>query len=147
MTGGETGPDGDGRGAPIDFDRLETIVERLAADDRFARIEREPEFAPDRLMCTYDARFYPSTVRTAHLDIVWYENGDFSIHYHEDHDQGTFDHRWDRHPSDHNAREHVHPGPDAPTPGDDAAHPDDWRDVLSEALAEIERRQRAFWTA
>ncbi|AQL43703.1 hypothetical protein BV210_13760 [Halorientalis sp. IM1011] len=145
--GGETRPDGDGRGAPIDFDRLETIAERLATDDRFVQIEREPEFAPDRLVCTYDDRFYPSTVRTARLDIAWYENGDFSIHYHEDHDAGTFDHRWDRHPSDHNAREHVHPGPDAPTPGDDTAHPDDWRDVLSEALAEIERRQRAFWTA
>ena len=40
----------------------------------------------------------------------------------------------------------VHPGPDAPTPGDDTTHPTDWRDVLSTVLSEIEDRQRAFWT-
>jgi hypothetical protein len=31
------------------------------------------------------------------------------------------------------------------SPGDDVDHPDDWRDVLSTALTEIETRQRAFW--
>ena len=133
-------------GAPVDFDRLEVIQDRLAADDRFRRIEERPEFAPDRLVCVYDSRFYPGGVERAHLELVWYENGDFSLHYHENHEDGTFDHRWDRHPSDHNAREHVHPGPDAPTPGEDADLPNDWRDVLSAALAEIEERQRAFWT-
>jgi hypothetical protein len=133
-------------GAPVDFDRLEVIQDRLAADDRFRRIEERPEFAPDRLVCVYDSQFYPGGVERAHLEIVWYENGDFSLHYHENHEDGTFDHRWDRHPSDHNAREHVHPGPDAPTPGDNADVPDDWRDVLSTALTEIEDRQRDFWT-
>lgn len=133
-------------GASIDFDRLDIVEERLATDERFARIEGEPRFAPDRLVCVYDSRFYPSTVSEARLEVAWYENGDFPIHYHEDHDQGEFDHRWDRHPSDHNTRDHVHPGPDAPTPGDDASHPKDWRDVLSEVLTEAEIRQRGFWT-
>ena len=131
--------------APVDFDRLEVIRDRLATDDRFARSEEQPAFAPDRLVCVYEQRFYPGPVESAHLEIVWYENGDFSLHYHEDHEDGAFDHRWDRHPSDHNERDHVHPGPDAPTPGDDTDHPEDWRDVLSTALAEIEERQRAFW--
>jgi hypothetical protein len=76
---------------------------------------------------------------------VWYENGDFSIHYDESHDRGTFDHRWDRHPSEHNDRDHVHPGPDAPTPGEDTTHPEDWRDVLSTVLRRVETRQRGFW--
>lgn len=97
-------------------------------------------------MCVYDSGFYPRSVRTARLEIVWFENGDFSLHYHEEQAEGTFDHRWDRHPSDHNARDHVHPGPDAPTPGTDASHPPDWRDVLTIVLEEIEARQRAFWT-
>lgn len=146
MTGGdETEASDTITGAPIDFDRLEVIAERLATGERFVRIERQPAFAPDRLVCVYDSRFYPSSVRTARLEIVWFENGDFSLHYHEDNSKGTFDHRWDRHPSDHNARDHVHPGPDAPTPGDDASHPEDWRDVLSAVLAEIEDRQRGFW--
>lgn len=141
----DSSDDDDVSGASIDFDRLDIIEERLATDERFARIEREPQFAPDRLVCVYDTRFYPSTVSVARLEVGWYEDGDFSIHYHEDHDQGELDHRWDRHPSDHNIREHVHPGPDAPTPGDDASHPEDWRDVLSEILTEIEIRQRGFW--
>ncbi|MDL0134994.1 hypothetical protein [Halobacterium salinarum] len=133
------------RGAPIDFDRLDTIRERFVADDRFTRIENQPAFAPERLVCVYDVRLYPERVRAARLDVVWFENDDFSLHYHEDHETGEFDHRWDRHPSDHNTRDHVHPGPDAPTPGDDTTHPADWRDVLSEVVSEIEDRQRAFW--
>ncbi|WP_436932825.1 hypothetical protein [Halosimplex halobium] len=135
----------DVRGAPIDLDRLDIIGERLATDDRFTEIEVQPEFAPDRIVCHYDRGFYPQHVQNAQLEIVWFENGDFSLHYHEDHDDGTFDHRWDRHPSTHNTRDHVHPGPDAPTPGDDASHPEEWRDVLSTVLSEIEDRQRAFW--
>lgn len=145
MTGDrEDGPDGPS-GAPVDFDRLDLIRERLAADDRFSRVESQPAFAPDRLVCVYDQRFYPQQVQVARLEVVWFENGDFSLHYHEDHDTGAFDHRWDRHPSEHNSRDHVHPGPDAPTPGEDASHPADWRDVLSMALHEVEARQRAFW--
>lgn len=132
-------------GAPVDFDRLDVIRDRFATDEQFTQIVDRPEFAPERLVCVYDTRFYPLGVQNAQLEIVWFENGDFSLHYHEDHEQGAFDHRWDRHPSDHNARDHIHPGPDAPTPGDDSSHPSDWRDVLSMALAEIEARQRAFW--
>lgn len=133
-------------GAAVDSDRLEVIRDRLATDDRFARVDERPEFAPDRVVCVYDRRFYPRTVESAHVEVVWYENGDFSLHYHEEYEDRAFDHRWDRHPSDHNERDHIHPGPDAPTPGEDADHPDDWRDVLSTALAEIGERQRAFWT-
>lgn len=132
-------------GAPIDFERLAVVADRLAPDERFAQVEERPEFAPDRLVCTYDPGFYPDGVETARLEVVWFENGDFSIHYHETHRNGSFDHGWDRHPSEHNSRDHVHPGPDAPTPGEDATHPDDWRDVLSTVLAEIEDRPRGFW--
>ncbi|MEZ3162786.1 hypothetical protein ABNG03_02665 [Halorubrum sp. RMP-47] len=145
MSGGAGDEPGSPSGAPVDFDRLSTIRERLGGSGRFSRIDEEPAVAPDRLVCVYEDRLYPGRVRGARLEIVWFENGDFSIHYHEDHEAGEFDHRWDRHPSDHNARDHVHPGPDAPTPGDDASHPADWRDVLSAVLSEVEARQRAFW--
>lgn len=131
--------------APVDFDRLDVIRERLATDGRFTTVDARPALAPERLSCAYDSRLYPERVRDARLEIVWFENGDFSLHYHEDHERSAFDHRWDRHPSNHNARDHVHPGPDAPTPGDDASHPPDWRDVLSTVLSEIDDRQRAFW--
>lgn len=145
--GGDTaGPTDAGSGAPVDFDRLAVIATRLSTDDRFTRIDIQPEFAPDRLVCIYDPGFYPQHVASARLEVVWFENGDFSVHYHEAHDEGAFDHRWDRHPSEHNTRDHVHPGPDAPTPGTDASHPTEWRDVLSMGLGEIDDRQRAFWT-
>ena len=148
MSGGkdETRSTDDSHGAPIDIDRLDVVAKRFATDDRFTEIEAAPEFASDHLVCHYELGFYPRRVESARLEIVWFENGDFSLHYHEAHEDGAFDHRWDRHPSDHNARDHVHPGLDAPTPGDDTSHPDDWRDVLSGVLTEIEERQRAFWT-
>ncbi|MFC5369153.1 hypothetical protein [Salinirubrum litoreum] len=145
MSGGDENPSDLRSGSPIDFDRLDANRERFSADDRFKRIDEQPAFAPDRLVCVYDRRFYPERFRGARLEIVWFENGNFSLHYHEEHERGEFDHRWDRHPSDHNTRDHVHPGPDAPTPGDDTSHPTDWRDVLSMVLSEIEDRQRAFW--
>jgi hypothetical protein len=128
-------------GAPVDFDRLEVVAERLSTDERFDRVEERPAFAPDRVVCVYDQGLYPRSVRSAQLEVVWFENGDFSLHYHEAHHQSAFDHRWDRHPSNHNARDHVRPGPDAPTPGIDTTHPLDWRDVLSSVLEEIEARQ------
>ena len=52
--GGDTArPMDGGSGAPVDFDRLAVIAERLSTDDRFTRIEIQPEFAPDRLVCLY----------------------------------------------------------------------------------------------
>jgi len=145
MTGGSDNRSDLPSGAPIDFDRLDVIGERLATDSRFSHVDEQPAFASERLVCVYSQRFYPQGVQAARLEVVWFENGDFSLHYHEEHETGVFDHRWDRHPSSHNDRDHVHPGQDAPTPGDDTLHPEDWRDVLSMVLSEIENRQRAFW--
>lgn len=151
MTGGRGEDESSGGtehvcGAHVDFDRLAVIGERLGTSDRFDRITTSPEFAPDRHVCVYESGFYPRSVETARLEIVWFENSDFSIHYHETHVGGTFDHRWDRHPSTHNTRDHIHPGPDAPTPGTDESHPVDWRDVLSMVLSDVGERQRGFWS-
>lgn len=130
----------DVRGAPIDFARLNAVAERFVTDDRFTGIETQPESAPDRIVCRYDCGCSPQCVQSARLEIVWFENGDFSLHYHDEHQDGAFDYRWDRHPSDRNARDHVHPDPDARPPGDDASHPKERRDVLSTVLGEIEGR-------
>jgi hypothetical protein len=145
MSGDDEKTSGSFSGAPIDFDRLDAIRKRFTTGDRFSRVDDQPAFAPERLVCVYDQWLYPERVRVARLEIVWFENGDFSVHYHEAHENSEFDHRWDRHPSDHNTRDHVHRGPDAPTPGTDTSHPSDWRDVLSTVLSEVEDRQRAFW--
>ena len=149
MTGGDPGesgtPSSDESGSPVDFDRLTAIDDRLTGDSRFTRVVAEPAVAPEQIRCVYAAELYPPEIESARIEFVWFENGDFSVHYHESHRTGSFDHRWDRHPSSHNTRDHVHPGPDAPTPGQDATHPQDWRDMVSMVLAEIEQRQHRFW--
>lgn len=131
--------------APVGFDRLDEIHGRLVGDDRFDAVELQPAYAPNRLVCHFDDAYYPPTVPAVRLEMVWFENDDFSIQYHETHESGAFDHRWGRHPSDHNDRDHVHPGPDAPSPGTDVDHPTDWRDVLADVLAAVDARMRAFW--
>ena len=61
MTGRSSGGDEPGKpsdtdrsadGAPVDFDRLGIVRDRLATDERFARVEDRPGFAPDRVVCT-----------------------------------------------------------------------------------------------
>jgi len=138
-------PPADDSGAPVDFARLDAITDRLSGDSRFAHIVAEPSVTPEQLRCVYADGLSPAYIETARIEFVWFENGDFSIHYHETHRSDSFDHRWDRHPSSHNTRDHIHPGPDAPTPGRDASHPQDWRDILSTVLTEIDQRQREFW--
>lgn len=76
--------DTDNSGAPIDSDRLDAIADRLSGGERFDRVEDRPPFAPDRILCRYESGFYPNSVHRARLEIVWYENGDFSLHYHEE---------------------------------------------------------------
>lgn len=66
MTGPSGDPEDEISGAPIDFDRLAVITERLASDTRFERIEEQPEFAPDRIVCVYDSGFY----RVASITLV-----------------------------------------------------------------------------
>lgn len=76
----------------------------------------------------------------------WFETDDFSIHYAEHYrTDGSWECRWDRHPNVHNARDHFHPPPDAPTPGADEGHPDEWRDVLATVLTRLDDRIEAFW--
>jgi len=75
-------------GGPIDFDRLAVIRERFATDDRFTEVDDQLGFAPERLICQYNRQLYAERVRSACLEIIWFENGDFSLHYHETHETG-----------------------------------------------------------
>lgn len=85
-------------------------------------------------------------VKRAYLRIQWFETNDFHVHYSEQYGDGTlWECRWDRHPNDHNARDHFHPPPDAATPGEDEDYPSDWRDVSTTVLGELDARIEAFW--
>lgn len=132
--------------AASDFDTLDRIGQRLATSTRFEEVELGPEYAPDSLVVEYDLGYFPALVEQAYLRIRWFENGDFNVHYSEQYgDDDPWECRWDRHPNDHNDREHFHPPPDAETPGRDASYPNDWRDVIAMVLGELDERIEAFW--
>lgn len=139
-------PNSGGDVAPTDYDVLERIGERLATDARFDAVELGPEFAPNSLVVEYDLRYFPGLLERAWLRIRWYENDGFDVHYAEQYGTGShWECRWDRHPNDHNSRDHFHPPPDAETPGLDESYPTDWRDVLTMVLTDLDERIEAFW--
>lgn len=137
--------DSDGFGG-IDYDVLERINRRLRRSDRFSSVEYRPEYAPNAVVADFDVGYFPAGVERASLRIRWFETDDFNVHYAEQYrDSDSWECRWDRHPNEHNSREHFHPPPDAATPGDDVAFASDWRAVLSRVLSELSDRIHSFW--
>ncbi|WP_256302012.1 hypothetical protein [Haloarchaeobius salinus] len=130
----------------LDASVLERIGRRLRGSERFSRVEYRPEYAPNAVVATFESGYFPAGVEHASLRIRWFETDDFSIHYTEQyHEDKAWECRWDRHPNDHNDREHFHPPPNAKTPGEDTAFPRDWRDVLSIVLSSLDERIKSFW--
>ena len=131
---------------PIDTEILDRIATHLARSDRFDDIQTRPEYAPNAVVADYDLGYFPSGVTRAYLRIRWFETDDFSIHYSEQYQTGNeWECRWDCHPNDHNTREHFHRPPDASTPGEDADYSDDWQNVLTTVLTDLDDRIEAFW--
>jgi hypothetical protein len=138
--------DGSTESAPIDFDVLDDVRAHLERSDRFEAVELRPPYAPDSLVCHYDGGWYPSTVDEAFLEMKWYVNDDFKLHYQEQWSTGEERRcRWDRHPNEHNTRDHYHPLPNAETPGRNEDYPDLWKDVLSQVLRSVDERLESFW--
>jgi hypothetical protein len=139
-------PDEEQAVGKIDSDVLERIGVQLSGSQRFEKVVSRPAYAPNSVVADYDLGYFPAAVERAYLRISWFDTDDFNIHYSEQYEGGKlWECRWDRHPNDHNTREHFHPPPDAETPGDDAAHPNDWRDVLSQVLTELDEQIQSFW--
>jgi len=130
---------------PIDYPILEFLQLRLQATSQVARAIITDADGHLELRITLTPSYYPESVAEASLIVRWYTNADFKIHYREVHPERTWDCRWDRHPNPHNTRDHFHPPPAAPTPGDDASWPTDHRDVLQAVLDEIETRIAELW--
>jgi hypothetical protein len=139
-------PTGDGGSpAPIDRPILEFLQTRLRATRQVDQAIITDASGHLELQVSFESSYYPSTVTEATLTVRWYSNDDFKIHYREIHSERVWECRWDRHPNPHNTRDHVHPPPAPPTPGDDASWPTDHRDVLTRVLDEIEERIAALW--
>ena len=132
---------------PVDTEILDRIAAHLARSTRFGDVQSRPPYAPNAVVADYDLGYFPGGVTRASLRIRWFETDDFSIHYAEQYQSGdSWECRWDRHPNDHNARDHFHPPPDASTPGEDREYPTDWRDVLAMVLTRLDDRITAFWS-
>jgi hypothetical protein len=132
---------------PIDTEILNRIAAHLSRSTRFEDVQSRPPYAPNTVVADYDPDYFPGGVTQASLRIRWFETDDFNFHYTEHYQTGSsWECRWDRHPNDHNTREHFHPPPDAPTPGEDADYPNEWRDVLATALTHLDERIEAFWS-
>lgn len=130
----------------IDSDVLERIGRRVRSSARFSSVEFRPSYAPNAVVADFDMGYFPADVERAYLRIRWFETDDFNVHYSEQYRDGeTWECRWDRHPNDHNDREHFHPPPDAPTPGEDATFAGDWRELISHVLSELDERIQSFW--
>ena len=130
----------------VDFDVLTRLGRRLANNPRFESVAYRPEYAPNSVVGEFDLGYYPAAVTRASLRVEWFESDDFHVHYAEEFQDGSrWECRWDRHPNDHNSREHFHPPPAAATPAQDCSHPRDWRDLMTDVLEDIDRRIRAFW--
>lgn len=139
-------PPGDGASpAPIDRPVLEFLQTSLQGTEQVERSTISDAGGHLELRVQFGSTYYPSRVEAATVSVRWYPNDDFTIHYQEDHATAAWNCRWDRHPNPHHTRDHFHPPPDAMTPGEDAAWPTDYRDVLRLILGEIEERITQLW--
>lgn len=146
MYSDDTSSESDQRTAPIDYDILDRIGQRLNGNTRIECMEFRPEYAPDSLVVEYDTGYYPTAIDRAYLRIRWYENNDVNIHYSEQYvEKVPWECRWDRHLNEHNTRAHFHPPPEATTQGSDEEYPRDWRDMITVVLEELDARIQAFW--
>jgi len=139
-------PAGDGgSAAPIDRPTLEFLQRRLSTTNQVERATITDASGHLELAVAFAATYYPPTVDEATLSVRWYTNDDFKIHYREVYPERAWECRLDRHPNPHNTRDHFHPPPTAPTPGEDATWPVDHRDVVTTVLDEIEDRIAGLW--
>ncbi|WP_254824846.1 hypothetical protein [Haloglomus halophilum] len=144
-----SGDSGDHSTGPPDRQTLRLLERHLAADSLVAETAFDPDsYEPNLLRGLVDVSGYPESIASARLDIRWFTTGDFSIHYIEEHEDGTrWECRWDRHPNPHNSRVHFHEPPSATKIADlefSSVHP---LEVYSTVLTAIEHRIETLWAS
>ena len=138
----------DGGATPgIDRGTLEGVRNRLRTAPQIETAVIDVADGQTRLEATLTAAATPAEIGRRFLDIRWYTNGDFRIHYQEDWPEGVWRQRWDRHPNDHNERDHFHPPPDAATPGEDRTWPATFQAVLRLVVDGVRTRTDSLWEA
>ena len=134
---------------PPDRQTLRLLERHLSSESLVVESVFDPDsYEPRLLRGVLDTDRYPDSVTAVRLDIRWFTTGDFSIHYVEDHEDGTrWECRWDRYPNTHNTRLHFHEPPSATEVIDlelSSLHP---LEVYSTVLAATEGRLETLWSA
>lgn len=130
--------------APIDRSVLERMRSRFVGRRTFesAEIVEEEQL---HLRVELSGEYCPNDT-SIRLEIRWYRNDDFSVHYQEERQDSVWKCRWDRHPNTHNSRDHFHPPPEAGRRNaEDAERPVDHRDVCRLVLDRLEERIETLW--
>lgn len=131
----------------IDRGVLEAIRDRLRTAPQIETAGIVVADGQTKLEATLTPAATPSRIDRRFLDIRWYTNGDFRIHYQEEWTDRTWCQRWDRHPNGHNDRDHFHPPPDADTPGEDRTWPTKFEAVLKLVVDGVRTRTESLWQA
>lgn len=138
---------GDGSVPEIDRGTLEAIRDRLHTAPQIATAAIVVSDGQAKLEATLTAAATPPRIDRRFLDIRWYTNGDFRIHYQEEWPDRTWCQRWDRHPSEHNSRDHFHPPPAAATPGENRTWPTEFQAMFKLVVDAVRSRTEALWQA
>jgi hypothetical protein len=138
---------GDGDSPEIDRGVLETIRDRLRTAPQIDAAEIVVADGQTKLKAQLTAAATPRAIERRFLDVRWYTNDDFSIHYQEEWPNRTWCQRWDRHPNAHNSQDHFHPPPNATTSGEDRAWPTAFQAVLELVVNDVRTRTETLWQA
>jgi hypothetical protein len=134
--------------APVDSAVLQRFRDRARSHPLVAETNAERTGgAITTLVLVLAADQYPDRIDEARLEIQWYENGEYNLHYYEDHERDDWQCRWDRHPNPHAEYAHFHrpPRADAGDAVDDPAAPDHPQEVLTRTLANVRDRIEDLW--
>ena len=125
---------------------LDQVAQRVRSHPLVEEWRYRPDaISPRRLELVLDDARYPDGVTDVRLDVRWFENADYSVHYVESRPDATWQCRWDRHPKPDAPSSHYHPPPDASEdvhPSElDATH---YLDVVFSVLDRVEVRVRTL---
>jgi hypothetical protein len=139
------------KAAPIDEAVLETVYERARAHPLIETVNGDrTDGTLTQVNVSFDPDQYPDRIQAASLEIQWYTNGDYNLHYIETHrSDEEWQCRWDRHPNPHTTRMHFHPPPAARS---NDAIPDSPSDrhpsaMFARTLANVRERIEDLWKA